>query len=481
MQSQAEMTWPGGVPVTTLAKLLTPVMTPLRNRIPRQKGVGTARQFKRITGFSGTGTGGVANLRAGISGSGVAFGPATYLRGQKITYAGDQVSVPYIEFGLSDSVSFSAQFAGEGFQDIRQLSQTSLLHASMLSEERTMLGGRGTAAGFAGALATPGTPTLTVRNAATGETGNTANIATLYVWVTAATVFGETLAGVANTTGMSAATGKVVDVQLPAAVTGAQFYKVYVGTTNAAASMFPAPLSIVTAATPTPCPVGQVSCLSIASGTSGSVTISFTGGAAGGVANAGTNPPAAATDSSAQDYDGVLTVCTGANSGYSHALNSTWSNNPGDEYNNAFSSLWDSVKADPELVLIAGADRKSLSDRIKNAANATAYRISLTADQATGATVGAVVTALQNEVTARMVDLNVHPWIPQGISPILSMTLPIPDTNVSDTWVATNVQDYMAISWPVLQMSYDASSYWYGTFHCYAPAWQACLTNIIKG
>ena len=38
------------------AKLLAPRPTPLRNRIPRRKGVGLAHQFKRITGFTGTDT-----------------------------------------------------------------------------------------------------------------------------------------------------------------------------------------------------------------------------------------------------------------------------------------------------------------------------------------------------------------------------------------------------------------------------------------
>src|SRR6266498_17531 len=41
------------------AKLLTPRPTPLRNRLPRLTGQGTTREFRRILGFTGTGTGGV--------------------------------------------------------------------------------------------------------------------------------------------------------------------------------------------------------------------------------------------------------------------------------------------------------------------------------------------------------------------------------------------------------------------------------------
>ena len=154
------------------AKILAPRPTPLRNMIPRVKGIGTARRYKRITGFTGSGTAGLANLRPGITDTtSTTFGSIGFNRGPKISYAGDEAAVPYLQFSLSDSVPWSAQFSGEGFQDIRQLSQTSLLYSSMLMEERLLLGGRGTASGFAGALSTPGTVTLTVRNANPGRPG----------------------------------------------------------------------------------------------------------------------------------------------------------------------------------------------------------------------------------------------------------------------------------------------------------------------
>ena len=450
------------------------------------RGIGTARRYKRITGFTGTGTGGVGNIHPGITDSTTtAFGSLSYIRGSKITYAGDESAVPYLQFGLSDQVPWSAQFSGQGFQDIRQLSQTSLLYASMLMEERLLLAGRGTASGFSGALTAPGAPTLTVRNANTsaGETGNTANIASLTVYVTAATVFGETLTGSAATTGMSAATGKVVDVQLTSPVTGAQFYKVYASTAGTAATAYACALSIAGASNTVQAtvPSNSVSCLMVASGTAGAVTISFTGSGTGGAPATGAQPPTAtATDSSALGYDGILPICQGANSGYVKALGSTFSANPGNEYNNAFAALYDNVKADPDLILLNGYDRKQISDLIKLNSNTSAYRISLSSDEAHNATIGSVVNAIQNEVTGKMVDLEVHPWLPQGVSPILSLTLPIPDTEVSDVWQVVNVQDYMSVSWPVTQFAYEASTYWYGTFLCSAPAWNGCLTNIVK-
>lgn len=462
------------------AKLLTPRLTPLRNRIPRGKGMGTAHRYKRITGHTGTGTGGVGNIRPGLTdATTTTFGSINFIRGAKISYAGDEASVPYLQFGLSSSVPFSAQFSGQGFQDIRATDRAALLWSSLLMEERLLLGGRGTASGFAGALSTPGTPTLTVRAATASETGNSANIANFYVYVTAITAFGETVAGTATTAGMAALTGQVVDVRLTTPVAGAQGYRVYAGTVNAAASVWTANLTICNGSGGIQASSfgNQVGTLVPASAAAGAVTINFTGGGTGGAPSTGSNPPAAATDSSALDYDGMLTIANSANAGFTKHLGAAFSSNPGDDYNQAFVTMYDTNKADPDEVFLYGGDRKQLSDLIKLNSNASTYRIQV---EPHGTTIGAVVTGLQNEVTGKMVDFTVHPWIPQGISPIISWQLPLQNSEVSDVWKVFNVQDYMSLEWPVVQLAYEASSYWYGTFLCYAPAWNGCLTGIVR-
>lgn len=75
--------------------MLTPVLTPLRNRTPRQRGSGLVRRYKQILGFSGTRTGGSAGnvIRHGISEStqnNFAMGGSNALnliRGPKVQYA----------------------------------------------------------------------------------------------------------------------------------------------------------------------------------------------------------------------------------------------------------------------------------------------------------------------------------------------------------------------------------------------------------
>jgi hypothetical protein len=220
------------------AKLLTPRPTPLRNRIPRKKGVGTSHRVKRITGYTGTGTGGQGNIWPGVSESTTtAFGSINFERGAKISYTADDIVLPYNSYSLSDSVSFDANFSGLGYQDLRQLSSTSTLYATMLMEERMMLMGRGTATGYAGALSAPSTPTV----AAVSPTGSVTALAnaTYYVYVTAdagisSTGFGESVI----TTVVSQATSSQALTVTIAPVVGAIAYNVYVGTTTGAANAY---------------------------------------------------------------------------------------------------------------------------------------------------------------------------------------------------------------------------------------------------
>jgi hypothetical protein len=450
------------------AKLLTPRPTPLRNRIPRKKGVGTSHRVKRILGYTGTGTGGQGNIWPGITettqnnfapGSANAF----YLeRGPQISYTADDLVLPYNSYSLSDQVSFDANFSGMGYEDLRQLSSTSTLYATMLMEERMMLYARGTASGYSGAIAAPATVTLTSPVASGSQTALAA--ATYYVYVTSnagisGSGFGESIVSTVQSTAV--ASGDVLNIAWTA-VTGAIGYNIYVGTST-----------------------GTANCTfqGVAQGTSaviqGAGTVGLLGnnfaltttGAAASRANADTS-------AYATGYDGIIPTVTGANSGYNNTINTTFStSNPGVEYQTVFYNLYNSVKGDPDEILINGADRKQLSDSIKNGSTAN-YRLNLSQTETGDYVGGATIGALNNEITGKMVPLTVHPWLQQGISPVLSYTLPIPDTEVSDVWAAINVQDYMGIQWPVVQFSYDFSTYFRGTFFCYAPAWNGAVSGI---
>ena len=448
------------------AKLLTPRPTPLRNRIPRKKGVGTSHRVKRILGYTGTGTGGVGNTWPGITESTTtAFGSINFERGPKISYAADDLILPYNSYSLSDSVSFDANFSGMGYQDLRQLSSTSTLYATMLMEERMMLMARGTASGYSGALSAP-----TVTTGSPAASGSQTALAsnTYYVAVTAdagisGAGFGESIASAIGTETVS--TGDVLTVIVSTAVPGALGYNIYVGTTTGLANLKY---------------IGTLK----GTGTftvQGSTSIQRTGNTAPfATTGAAASRATADTSAYATGYDGILPTVLGANSGANNAINSTFStSNPGAEYQTVFASLYDAVKADPDLVLLNGNDRKQLSDAIKSGSNAN-YRLTIDNPGSGGTTYGSIVTGLQNEVTGKSVDLEVHPWLPQGVSPVLSFTLPIPDTEVSDVWSNFMVQDYMGIQWPVTQFAYEFSTYFRGTFFCTAPAWNGAVSGIVS-
>ena len=442
------------------AKLLTPRPTPLRNKIVRKKGVGTSHRVKRITGYTGTGTGGQGNIWPGITETTTtAFGSINFERGPKIAYTADDLVIPYNSYSLSDSVSFDANFSGLGYQDLRQLSSTSTLYATMLMEERMFLYSRGTASGFSGALAAP-TVTLSAVSATGSQVGLT-NGTTYYVYATSsAGSFGESV--LSTVASQAITTGQVVKIVVNN-VAGAVGTKVYVGTSTGAANAHY---------------VGTISSLTgFINGTGGPVTgdnlvFNTTGTLASTIS--------ADTSAYATGYDGIIPTVLGSNSGAVNEINAAFStSNPGVEYQTVFGTLYDGVKADPDEILINGADRRQLSDAIKNGSTAN-YRLNLSQTDTGDYVGGAVIGALHNETTGKLVDITVHPWLQPGVSPVLSYTLPIPDTEVSDVWAAVNVQDYMGIQWPVTQFAYEFSTYYRGTFFCYAPAWNGAVSGIVS-
>ena len=145
--------------------------------------------------------------------------------------------LPYVTTSLSDSVSWQAEYQGVGFEDVRSLSNTALVYATMLLDERLMLYGRGSQAGYAGALGTPTITSVTAVSASVA-TGGTSTLGTsASVWVLVAADAGDllgtngvtmhqgptsTVASVATSTGLTA-----VQVNIGSDVTGALGYNLY--------------------------------------------------------------------------------------------------------------------------------------------------------------------------------------------------------------------------------------------------------------
>lgn len=443
------------------AKLIFPKMTPLVNKIARKKGVGLAHRAKVLTGITGSGTGGNANIHPGITESSTnAYGGLTLHRGKQITQSAIDLTFDYSTFALGNSVSFDAQDSAMGYDDVRSMAVQNTIYAMKLMEERMFLYGRGTGTGYKGLLATP-VVTLGVASAA-GSQVALAN-ATYYVYVTAdAGAFGESAL---STVTSQATTAQVLTISV-AAVTGAVGYKVYVGTTTGAANAHYLGRFVT--------PSGVVNGTAYAGTAADNLALNTTGVTADNV----TTNQTAGTDLSAYaaGYDGILPVVLAGNN--VNAINSTLStSNPGSEFQKVLSKIWDNVKGDPDAFLLNGGDRLQLSNAFKNG-TANNYRMEIQQSEIGGFTGGLVMTGMVNGISGKMVDFEVSPWLQQGVAPVVSWTLPIPDSNVSDVWAAVNVLDYRGTQWPVIQRFYDNEVSIRGLFMCYAPDWNGVVSGI---
>lgn len=331
----------------------------------------------------------------------------------------------------------------------------------MLLDERLMIYGRGTTGhNYTGALGTPTISSLTAVSASLAPGGTSTLGTSASVFVLVAADAGDILGtngfsmhqGPTSTTVISAGTSSgltAIQVNIGSDVSGALGYNLY------AASVAGGPYYY---AGRTGYNVGYIT----AQPTSGPTT----------------TVSAADQSAVATNYDGLLTN-TAASGGYVARLNAALSTtNPGVEFQSAFGQLYEAVKADPEELWMNGFDRLQLSNAILNNAANSAYQVRIDNASLGNVKAGAVVTALLNEVTGSEIPITVHPWFPQGNALVRSKTLPIPDSNVSETSVMVLPQDYVAVQWPVVQFTYDASTFEIGTMCHYAPAWNGLIQGI---
>ena len=423
--------------------LLVPRSFILRNSTSRIGGIGQAYEFRRILGVTNSNTGGVANMSTFFNptGTSATFGGVSLNRPAKISYAADKIVLSHVNQGVSDQVDLTAQFAGQGYTDLRQLSHTSALWAHMLGEERNMLSGSATVLSIAGLSAA-------ASNAASSATGLPSGTATA-VYVTFSTSLGESQGIVASGTPTTTTTSGIAIAITGTVPSRALAMNVYV---NYAGTFYKGTTVLVNGTTPTT--FATVAALPSTSADNGSFN--------------------------ALGYDGFVSTLTGASSGFTTSLNGALSQTvPGNDFQTVFYNLYTSVIADPDYILTTASIRKSLAASIQQEGNPTGYRLNyqLGGD---GVAIGSVVSAIQNESTGKMVDVMPHPYMPAGVALVHSKTLPFPDSGVSETVQVVNVQDLTVLEWPQIQLSWDLSTYQYGTLAFRAPAWSGAITNILS-
>lgn len=442
------------------AKDIYPKSTPLVNKITRDNtGKGDSIRAKFITGITGSRTGGNALIHPGFSESSqnpIGGGVLSLNRPKKITHTASEMNVPYHTFGLSDSVTWDAQDDAVGFDDLRGKAITATMYALKLMDENMVLVGRGTDSAFLGALAQP---VIATTAPATGSGQTSLAATTYYVMVTAdAGGFGQSVVSAESTQIVGA--GAVLKIAITP-VTGAIGYRVYVGTATGAANL-----------------KYQGTTTSTTFYVQGAASVDYSNTAPFTTTGVAASTVGADTSAYAEGYDGIIPILLGS-SGNVTALNDVFSTaNPGVELQAVFTQIWNAVLGNPDEVLMNGSDRLQLSNAVKAGGNVNNYKMEISEDSIGRFIGGLVMSGIVNGITGKAVDLTVHPYLPQGIAPVISWDMPIPDTNVDRIWKFKNVRDYTGTQWPVIQASYDNSVTYRGTFLCYAPAWNGILTGI---
>lgn len=438
------------------AKLLYSTKAPIRQKITRSKGKGPAGIFNRVLGISNSQTGGVANLSPFSDefegADNLNSWPMQSTPPNVVQMAADRLVIPYKVMEMNNSVDFVAQMMGQGYQDNAGLATLVLMQAMLMGEERAML------SSFSGTISPP-TITVTARGTVAGETAIGAG--TIYVKVTAANLFGETAPTGAIAGTLSA--GQVADIAITDAV-GALGYNIYVskGASDPGdASRFYA-------------------------GRTGwnKFTLQGTLPSSGAVV-----PSADTGTGSSKRYDGFTSILSGfanatydpaslgMNSGYSTRFNAALGP---EDLQAALLGIYDKNFGDPDEVWMAAADRRAISKLILAASGQTAaYRFEITQNDAGGMTVGNTVTKMYNETTEKVVNVTVHPYLPQGNALVLSYSLPM--ISYSETpycFENRMVTDMLAIRWPVIDPRYRYSLYSIGAFAGLAPQFSGLIQGI---
>jgi len=501
----------GLVPFDLLApsRLIYPVYTLFRNKFSRPAGQGASRQVYGLLGISGSQTGGQGVIDISIpelvtSGGSLTTTATWPLNIPKTgTQTEYKLNVPYRFFGLSESLSWLAQFESQGFEDISALANLVLLQEMMLGEEYQMI------AGSSQNLATPAAPTATARTAGSNETAITGFTTNVNFKVSALNYFGESIASAAIGSAVAISAGQVVDVTI-SPVAGAQQYNLYM-TTNAGTYFLQAGTTVQNGSGAAGTTVYQGTQTANAIGglrftVQGPVATS-TNASGPGTNTTNANPTTVDTGTgSSNRMEGLIPTLTGLSAtgagpysnvgfggssnvwkgGYVNssvgthlstnaiftALDAMWENNG---MNNVSPGVY---KADPSEIVADGGDLMRLANDMLLQGNSLNYLLNINQNEISGIRAGAAVAEFVNPVTRSTVKLTVHPWMSQGTALLMSYQLPQTWSHVDNAWEMTCVQDYVSVAWPVIDATFRYSIFLLGALVAHAPFYSGILQGL---
>ena len=452
------------------AKLLFPVLTPFRNRIPRL-GIegGYQANWKAITGIN-TGA-----MEIGLSDGGRGGVPNTTIA--------DYFAV-FRELGADDFVTFGAQMRAKGFMDLKSTAVTNLLWALMLAEEALDIGGntslplgRGAQpsvsdASTGGALAANTqysviVAPLTMAGLSSGSIGNGVRglVTRTNIDGTTTTYGGGTgqtsVARTITTANDGSAAHSLTAVT--AVVSGAAGYAWFWG---------PSGSEVLGAITT----INSVVIASAAAGTQTAASIAGADNSTNGLI-----------------YDGIITQTNKTGAGYQAIMPSgvagvgtplTADTKGGIvEFDNALRWFWDNLRLSPTTVWVASQEQQNIKQKVLNAGSNGAQRFMINSDQGNlrgGDMVGAYTNPFSMD-GAKVLNVRLHPNIPNGTVLFDTETLPYPVSNVPDVLVKRVLQDYQSVDYALTRRRNEFGVSFMGVLQNYFPPAFGVISNIGNG
>lgn len=459
------------------AKNLYPIVTPLRNALPRVARLhpGDAARWRTITSILGSGYDAMGWVPEGQ-------------RTASMSYSAQQQVAPYLTLGEEDTVTFEAESAAEGYEDLNATATLRLLQKTMRKEETALLGGNASLA-----LGTPAAPTLSASG-----TGATLPAATYSVIVVALTFEGyrnsSAAGGVATTKTITGNDGNQYTLNggssmrsanatqavtlgqtlnaTAAIVNGAVAYAWYVGA--AGAETLQTITTINSAAFAAPLTSGQQSATVIAADCSRNPTLAFDG-----LLTVGFNP---ANGSYIQTFaagtagSGTLLTASGRGSVV--------------EIDNMLVAMWNTYRLSPTVLYVHAQEQKNITNKCLTSASGPLVRYNVAADSDKGGPYGVsasgVVRWYYNPFSVDGgfdIPIKVHPDLPPGTILALCERLPVwyqsnQTPNVAE--VLTR-RDYYRVDWPIHTRRREFGVYTEEVLAVYAPFGVGILTNIGNG
>jgi hypothetical protein len=457
------------------SKKLYPVITPLRNEIPRVSGKGGIQaNWRAVTGVNTT------NVLLGVSQGN---------RGAVMSTSVVDYNAAYKGLGLEDSVTFEADYAAEGFEDVKALAVEGLLRSMMIGEEKVILGGNTSMA-----LGNTPTPTLSSAN-----TGGSLLAATGYgVGCVALGFDGYMLAavttGIVQTISRTNADGTIDVVNGGSARPSAQANVVTAASANV--STISASVTAVAGAVAYAwfwgANAGNLTLGAITTINSVLITAAATGvTVAPGIANF---QALAATDVSRNSlvFDGLLTFASQSALGSYQKVQGTGTPGTGTpltadglggivEIDTALKSFWDNYRLSPSTLWVNAQEMTAISRATANASTGGAQRI-VFASEPGKVTAGAVIVrSYLNKYSMdgnTELQIRLHPNMPPGTMLFQTAKLPYPLSNVNNILQMRMRRDYYQIEWPQTTRKYQYGVYEDGVLQNYFPPSQGVITNI---